>query len=175
MSAADIQGTAVAAAWTVVALTQEAIPTATPIPPTETPSPTPLPTFTPLPSPTSEFSAQSLPSFPTSIPAGGPTADPCNAPIPSETSGRKAKTLISNQSGGSVVLSLYLFKTAYGECGIYSFNIAPNSSITVQLLEGNYWAGAFVTGKRDSKAFGINLNIKGPSDRIIISAESIRQ
>ena len=46
MSAADVQGTAVAAAWTMVAETQAAIPTATPIPPTETPLPTALPTNT---------------------------------------------------------------------------------------------------------------------------------
>ena len=46
MAPADVQNTAVAAAWTVVAMTQAAIPTATPLPPTETPSPTPLPTFT---------------------------------------------------------------------------------------------------------------------------------
>ncbi len=46
MAPADVEGTAVAAAWTVVAMTQAAIPTATQLPPTETPSPTPLPTFT---------------------------------------------------------------------------------------------------------------------------------
>ena len=46
MAPADVQNTAVAAAWTMVAMTQAAIPTATPLPPTETPSPTPLPTFT---------------------------------------------------------------------------------------------------------------------------------
>ena len=46
MSAVDVQLTAVAAAFTVVAQTQEAIPTATPLPPTETASATPLPTNT---------------------------------------------------------------------------------------------------------------------------------
>ncbi|NOH03527.1 MAG: hypothetical protein HND47_16975 [Chloroflexi bacterium] len=47
MSPEEVQGTAVAAAWTMVAMTQASIPTATPPPPTETPSPTSLPTFTP--------------------------------------------------------------------------------------------------------------------------------
>ena len=43
----DIQNTAVAAAWTMVQATNNAIPTNTPLPPTEVPSQTPLPTFTP--------------------------------------------------------------------------------------------------------------------------------
>ncbi len=46
----DVQNTAVAAAFTMVAETQAAIPTATPLPPTETPSPTPMPTDTEIPS-----------------------------------------------------------------------------------------------------------------------------
>ena len=41
MNPADVQATAFAAASTMVALTQAAIPTATPIPPTETPVPLP--------------------------------------------------------------------------------------------------------------------------------------
>src|SRR5258706_15806878 len=48
MAAVNVQNTAGAAAWTMVAATQQAIPTATPLPPTGTPSPTPPPTFTPL-------------------------------------------------------------------------------------------------------------------------------
>ena len=47
----DVNNTAMAAAVTMVAQTQAAIPTNTPIPPTETPSPTPLPTFTLVPPP----------------------------------------------------------------------------------------------------------------------------
>ena len=122
MNPADTQGTAVAAAWTVVAMTQAAIPTATPIPPTETPSPTALPTFTPLLPPTLEaFPTQPVfVGVPTNPPvAGGPTADACQRPISSgSTAGPKVKTRIINQSGGSVVLSLYLSKTLFGECGI---------------------------------------------------------
>ncbi|HLA86949.1 MAG TPA: hypothetical protein VJL10_02910, partial [Anaerolineales bacterium] len=38
LAPAEVEGTAVAAAWTIVAMTQLAIPTATPVPPTETPS-----------------------------------------------------------------------------------------------------------------------------------------
>jgi hypothetical protein len=46
MSPADVQGTAMAAAMTMVAETQAAIPTATSIPPTEPPTATPFPTNT---------------------------------------------------------------------------------------------------------------------------------
>ena len=154
MSPADVQGTAVAAAWTVVALTQEAIPTATPIPPTETPSPTPLPTFTPLPQPTVEFPTQSAFGAPANPPAGGPTADPCNAPISKDAAGHKIKVDLYNKSSGTATLSLYLSKTEFGECGIYSF-VLDKGHHTVDLLEGCYWAGAFITGpKHTSKAFG---------------------
>jgi hypothetical protein len=176
MNPADAQGTAVAAAWTVVAMTQAAIPTATLIPPTETPSPTALPTFTPLPPPTSEaFPTQPVfVGLPTNPPvAGGPTADACQNPISASAAGIKVKTRIINRSGGSVVLSLMLSKTLFGECGIYHFNIEPKGAISVDLLEGSYQAGAFITGKQDTKAFG-NFYIRGPST-ITITAETIQQ
>ncbi len=47
----DFQGTVAAAAFTVIAETQAAIPTATPIPPTATFTDTPLPTLTSIPLP----------------------------------------------------------------------------------------------------------------------------
>ncbi|MCJ7435454.1 MAG: hypothetical protein MUO77_18385 [Anaerolineales bacterium] len=177
MSPVDAQGTAVAAAWTVVAMTQASIPTATAIPPTAPPVPTALPTFTPQPPPTSAIASfPTQPVFvgaPTNPPAaGGPTADACEKSISGDTAGHKAKTRIINQSGGSVVLSLYLSKTVFGECGIYHFNLGPKESISVELLEGSYFAGAFVTGKHDSKAFG-NFDIKGPST-ITITVDTIR-
>src|SRR5215213_9276453 len=49
----DVQHTAEAAALTMVAETQAAVPTSTPIPPTETAAPTLPPSSTPLPLPTS--------------------------------------------------------------------------------------------------------------------------
>lgn len=176
MNPADVQGTAVAAAWTVVAMTQESIPTATPIPPTEVPSPTPLPTFTPLPPPTtSDFPTQpSVFSAPTNIPAGGPTADPCNAPIAESAAGHKVRVDLKNKSSGTAILSLYLAKTEFGECGIYSFRLGQGDN-QVSLLEGCYWAGAFIEGpKHRSKAFG-NFCISDPSHKwtVTITNEQI--
>src|SRR5687767_10978446 len=60
MSAADVQLTAVAAAFTVVAQTQAAIPTATLLPPTETASPTQPPTNTAVSLPTLETDRKSV-------------------------------------------------------------------------------------------------------------------
>jgi hypothetical protein len=178
MSPVDVQGTAVAAAWTVVAMTQASIPTATALPPTALPSPTALPTWTPPPFPTSvgaSFPTQPMFSAPTNPPAaGGPTADACNLPISSKAAGTKVNTRIINQTDGSVVLSLYLSKTVFNECGYYSFNIEPNASISAELLEGSYWAGAFITGKKDSKSFGTSLYLKSPSTSIRITEDVIR-
>lgn len=162
MNPADVQGTAVAAAWTVVAMTQAAIPTATPLPPTETPSPTPLPTFTALPPTAAEFPTQAVFSAPTNIPVGGPTADPCNAPIAASAAGHPVKVNLLNKSSGTATLSLYLQKTEFGECGIYSFVLGQGNN-KVTLLEGCYWAGAFITGpKHSSKSFG-NFCVTDPS------------
>lgn len=183
MNPADAQGTAIAAAWTVVAMTQAAIPTATPIPPTIAPPPTALPTFTPLPSPTTSTNsilvAPTQPVYfaPTNPPvAGGPTADACQKPISANAAGHKVNTRIINQTDGSVVVSFYLQKTIFGECGYYSFNIAPKDSISAELLAGNYFVGAFITGKKaDVKSFGTSVDIKGPSTSIRITNDFIKQ
>src|SRR5215217_6233828 len=73
MSAVDVQNTAVAAAMTMIGETQAAIPTDTPLPPTEIPSQTPLPTDTPLPLPTLNVTLTST-TAPVSNNSGG---DPC--------------------------------------------------------------------------------------------------
>jgi hypothetical protein len=155
MSAVDIQGTAVAGAWTVVAMTQAAIPTAMPIPPTETPSPTPLPTFTPLPLPTSAFPTQAAFGAPTSIPPGGATADPCNQFLPANAPGHYVKVQIKNKTTGPVILSLALTeKTVFGECGYRGFNFGAGESPVLEILEGCYYAQAYITGKKPSTAVG---------------------
>ena len=101
MAPEDIQGTAVSAAWTVVAMTQAAIPTATPLPPTETPSPTPLPTFTaePLNIPTLE------PLEPLILPtATSAPSDPnnCLKPLNVAEAGPTTPMRIENESGGTI-------------------------------------------------------------------------
>jgi hypothetical protein len=94
LSPEEVQGTAVAAAWTMVAMTQEAIPTNTPVPPTETPSPTPLPTFTPLPLPTQELV---VPTATTASSSGGN----CNGPINMGEAGPTSRVRIENETAAT--------------------------------------------------------------------------
>ena len=58
----DIQHTAEAAAFTMVAQTQESLPSATPLPPTNTPIPTIVATNTPLPTLTPDGLGTALPT-----------------------------------------------------------------------------------------------------------------
>jgi hypothetical protein len=150
----DIQSTALAAAQTVIAETLAAIPTNTPIPPTNTPEPTPTPTETPLPLPT--LDAALVPTFtPTSV-SNTSGADPCNKPLSANVSGRETKIRLANQTKGDLVISLYLNLTPFGECGYRGYNLGPNQSTTItDLPQGCYNISVFVKlPKKDSKAFG---------------------
>ncbi len=149
MSPADVQATAFAAASTMVAQTQAAIPTATPIPPTETPSPTPLPTDTPPVPPTS-----SLPTLAPTTAAGNPGADPCNKPMSSSPDGPSTTFRLDNQSSGQVNLSLYLNKTPFGECGYRGYSIAKGGSAVVTVPQGCYSAYAWINGKKPATVSG---------------------
>jgi hypothetical protein len=147
---ADVQATAVAMAWTMAAQTQAAIPTATPVP---TDTPTPPPTETPLPTPTLE--AISLPQ--SSEPTASSGKDPCDQPLPHDVTGPKSPVVIKNQANGPVTLSLYLNKTAFGECGYIAFNIAKNDSVSTELPQGCYSAYGWQTGNKPSTPAGSGL------------------
>jgi len=152
LSAENIQETAVAAAFTIVAETQAAIPTNTPLPPTETPSPTPQPTDTPLPSPTQDPLV-----FPTATTSNSTGGDPCNQPLPASIDGHPAKIRVRNMTKGTLVGSMYLNKTPFGECGYRGFNLGKNDTVTfTDLVQGCYFVAVFVNnnGGKDTKAFG---------------------
>src|SRR5215217_5959295 len=87
MNGADIQNTAVAAAFTMVAQTQAAVPTATPLPPTEAPTQTPLPTDTPLPLPTLNVTLTSTTAPVSNNNSSGGT-DPCATRVLAPKQGR---------------------------------------------------------------------------------------
>jgi len=145
VSVIDLQNTAIAAAWTNVAMTQAALPTATasPIPPT------PTLTFTPFPTPT--FQPLVIPPTATS------SVNPCNLPIPIPAFGTKTKVKFVNKSNGAVQLSFGMSqKNEMGECGTYNFTMGPSESPTVEVLTGCYWAYAFITGKKPSDARSTN-------------------
>lgn len=140
LAPAEVEGTAVAAAWTMVAMTQLAIPTATPLPPTETPSPTPLPTFTPAPLPT-----ESAPLvLPTATQAAG-GQDNCLKPLNVAEAGPQSNVRFENDSGGNVQLSLNLSTNLFGQCGTLVYTLAKKEKLVVSLPKGEYFAYAWIT------------------------------
>lgn len=143
---AQIQASAVAAANTMVAMTQAAIPTETPSP---QPSPTVLPSPTPLPLPTLETTAV---AFPTAVPptaASGTGADNCLHPLDMGEAGPTHPTVIKNHTGGTLNLSLNLYKkNLFGQCGSMSYaNVGKNATINVGLPSGYWFAYAWANAK----------------------------
>jgi hypothetical protein len=167
-SAVDIQHTAEAAAFTMVAQTQELMPTDTAEPPTETPSSTPAPTETLLPSvtidpllPTATFTA-----FPTTV-AQQPTdssQNNCNKPLTAWKAPTANFSIVNEtKPEGKIVLSLYAV-TEFGECGY--LNDLSQGPV------GVYSAGAFVDGKQSFKVFG-GFRITEGSWKIIVRNDAI--
>jgi len=156
IDAAIIQNTAVAAAMTIVAQTQAAIPTATTIPFTDTPTQTqtPLPTDTPLVVATETLAVQ-VQATATAIPASGNT-DPCNAPLKAHPLGQLTKIKLENNSGAPITASIYLNKTPFGECGFRGYNISKSGAVTItDLPQACYNVSVFVNDpKKPSRAFG---------------------
>ncbi len=193
MNSLDVQHTAEAAAFTMVAQTQEAQPTSTPLPPTATATYTSLPTLTPIPQSTSDSSIpsstplpaltvdSSLPtaiglptiaasstalSFPTAIPANssGSTAENCEKPLTSWTGPTATLTILNKtKPQGDVVLSLHVVSPR-GDCGyLTDFSRGP---------VGAYSAGAFVNGQKNFKVFG-SFQIDEGNWKIIIQNDKI--
>ena len=157
LSPVDVQNTAVAAAFTVVAQTQEAIPTATPLPPTDTPTATPLPTNTPVALPTLGVTATTVgAAAPTSSGSGG---DPCATRVLSwSPAGEETIIRIANTTDAEVTVSLYLNETpGKGECGYRSYVLGKKSDVVItDLVQGcyNLWAWSTTGSKTHVNAGG---------------------
>jgi hypothetical protein len=150
---ADVAGTAQAAALTIVAQTQAAIPTNTLPPPTEIPTQTAIATNTQLVLPTQEVAA--LPS-PTTAPAGG---DPCATRVLGKPKGKPTIIRIWNSTKVPITVSLYLNETeGHGECGYRSYKLAKNADVVItDLVYGcyNLWAWSDAPGgKFNSSGYG---------------------
>jgi len=173
LAPAEVEGTAVSSAWTMVAMTQLAIPTATPLPPTETPSPTPLPTFTPLPLPTQDTTI--LPTATQAAAAGG--ADSCLKPLNVGEAGPQSEARLENQTGGTVSLSLNLATNAFGQCGTLVYTLTKNQKLVVSIPKGEYFAYAWITYSNGdtSNASGSVNNRVGDNHqfRVVIKKEMI--
>lgn len=141
LSPEQVQGTAISAALTMVAATQAAVPTNTPLPPTEMPSPTPLPTFTALPSPTPDFAL-----LPTATQAAASSGeDNCLHPINRGEAGPTSNVRFENQSGGAVSLSINLRTNLFGQCGAETYILKDKEKLNVLIPKGEYWAWAWIT------------------------------
>jgi len=155
----DIQYTAEAVVFTMVAETEEAIPTATD---------TPSPTLTPMTSPTSEVSPTQTQTAVSQSSAS--TQDNCNRALTS-WEGPTAKLNLANETKpkGVVTLSLYVV-TELGECGYLSQQFESSGSLSGPA--GQYSAGAFIDGRKDLRVFGDFRIIQG-SWTIVVRNESI--
>jgi len=156
LTSEEVQGTAVSSAWTMVAETQAAIPTNTP---TETPTSTPLPTDTPMPTPTLEFT---LTPTPTTSTASG---DPCNKALVISSGAPMTRLRLQNETKAPVVLSIYLNKTPFGDCGYVGYTLAIGSKDYVEFPQGCYYFFAIINDpKKPGKSFGGGDNICANND-----------
>jgi hypothetical protein len=132
----EVQNTIAAAALTMVAETQAAIPTFTP---TETPTNTPPPTATVPPLPTLDATF-------TPVPTGSSGGDdPCiHQVLPPTLEGEKIRMRIDNSTQATVNLTVYLNQNApQDECGYRSYTLEPGQFMVINdLVEGCYtlWA-----------------------------------
>jgi hypothetical protein len=176
MSPADVQGTAVAAAWTMVAATQAAIPTNTPLPPTAVPSPTSLPTFTPA-APLVIPTLQPLLGLATPTTAAASAPGDCTRALALNLAGPIKRVRIENQSPGSANLSLNLYKpNLFGQCGSISFaNIRKGSMTIIEIPNGYWYAYAWVLDPPSTGSVSFYL---GPSktkdlNRLVIKKDIV--
>ena len=139
VDAVGLQNTMAAAAFTMVAETQAAIPTATSPPPTATFTDTPAVTVTipPLPSLGATF---------TPVPeANSGAGDPCiNQVLPATLQGEPVRIRIDNSTRAALNVSVYLNSTGpQGVCGYRSYTLDPGEFVVINnLIEGCYtlWA-----------------------------------
>ena len=131
-----VQASAVAAANTMLAMTQAAMPTETPIPPTleVTDTPQPTPTIPPLPTNLVFPSPTTAPA-----PSSGSSGGECNGPIVASKGENLFTVLINNKTNDLLGVSLYLNKNSWGDCGYWSSpaGISANSSASVTLPASN--------------------------------------
>jgi hypothetical protein len=139
VNAVEIQSTMAAAALTMVAETQAAIPTATSVPPTATLTDTPAPTVTLS---TLPASAGTITPVPNGNSGGG---DPCIYKVmPATLVGDPVKIRINNSTKTAVSFSIYLNQTTpQSQCGYRAYTIDPEQALVINdLVEGCYslWA-----------------------------------
>ena len=86
------------------------------------------------------------------------------------------KIRLTNETKGSLVISLYLNLTPFGECGYRGYNLEKGGSTTItDLVTGCYNVSVFVTEpNKSSKAFGYGCINNSDLWTFVISAESVK-
>ena len=144
-----VQASAVAAASTMLAMTQAAMPTETLAPPTDTPTDTPQPAPVLPPVPTNPVLIPPVLPSPTAV-APSSSGGECGGPIKISKGESLATISINNKTNVLLQVSLYLAKNSWGDCGFWSSpaGIPPNSSVTAVLPDSNscYHVTAFTLG-----------------------------
>ena len=144
----SIINTAQAAAFTMIAETQAAIPTSTA---TETPSPTPLPTDTPIPLPTLPPVQPTATTY-----SANANGDPCYHPIDPDAGGPRSVIRIKNKTKGDITVFVYLYQpNAFGEFGYIGFELKKSDgSATITTMPQGYFAVSAYTNNRTKTAYG---------------------
>jgi hypothetical protein len=170
MAPADVEGTAVSAAFTMVAQTQIAIPTATSLPPTEIPSPTPLPTFTLQPI---------IPTLALILPtATSAPSDPnnCNRTLNMAEAGPMKNLRIENENKSQVNLSLNLYQpNPFGQCGSVSYTINGGEKRKVGIPSGYWFAYSWVLNPPSTGSVSFYIGPSASTDllRLVIKKDTI--
>ena len=142
LSVTDIQNTAFPIVMTQYAQTKAAMPTATPIPPTDTETPTiaPLPTIA--------LETQNV--APVSNPNATATPD-CYTPAPTKLVGVTVQYNLVNRSGGPVNISMGMYQpNDNGECYTFAFSLRDKQTLTIKILSGCYWISGYQNGPKPS-------------------------
>ena len=154
IDAANVQNTAQAAAFTLVAKTQEALPTNTAVPPTDVPTETSVPTNTPEPLPTLEITSTSTLPPSTDVPTLAPTlssdaSNKCNHALTSWIVPTATFTIVNETKPQGKILLFLSVLTKANECGwINIFSTKFDAPM------GSYGAVALVNGKKNFKVSG---------------------
>lgn len=158
ISAEDIRATADTLLYAMLTQTQAAMPTDTPVPPTEPPLPTA--TFTLV--PTAILEAATVVPIPTMTSAIADAFDCTKQPLTNWTGG-SAKVKITNNVKKTSASVFFCVTTPYGEAGY----IVGNAGSSVQIPYGYVTATAWVSGAKNFNA-SIGFEVKTPDTRQIV-------
>ena len=171
--AVDVPGTAIVAAFTVIAETHAARPTSTTVPPTKIFTQTPIPTDTPVVAVTETATLAATFAATATVAIEG-NSD-CIKPLQGLAGGKPAKIKIENNSGYPITVSLFLNKNAFGDCGYRGYALPKGgSNLITDLIQGCYSVSAVINNpKKPVSAFGYGCINNPDKWSIIVLKDSV--